>query len=151
MNAAQLRKYRAEWGKARQWLRANGRTAQQADAMRHTIHRQKLGRDKSSLALTNDEFTRVLAGFRAVYDGGNLDAQLQANDDPERRVADLRAGIVALAARCGITGGLAGVEAYFRTWLQGRTIAALTERELQQLRGILDRRLAQLPDGDNPF
>lgn len=69
MTAAQLRKYRAEWGAARKAMRAMGISPKDCDARRMKIHLEakavdrQTGEPKSSLALTNAEFTRVLGIF----------------------------------------------------------------------------------------
>lgn len=85
MNAAQTALYFREWGNVRRWYLARGFDPKQADNKRHALHRQALGRDKSSKAFTNSDLDKVLAVFRAVYDGGNLDAQLRQLDQPENR------------------------------------------------------------------
>ncbi len=88
MNAAQTRLYFFEWGRARAWSETHGvTTAAQLDARRHALHVKALGRDKSSKAFTTDDLDRVIAAFRAVWDGGNLDAQLDAQEAPEERLA----------------------------------------------------------------
>jgi hypothetical protein len=87
MNAAQKSLYFREWGMARRWYIAHGLDPQQADAKRHALHRQALGRDKSSKDFNNGDLDAVLAAFRAVYDGGNLDAQLRSMAQAEERKA----------------------------------------------------------------
>lgn len=144
MNKAQLRLYRREWGKARKWYRAAGLEPIQADNKRHAIHRQALGKDKSSLEFTNPELTKVLAAFRAVYDGGNLDAQMRAIEEPERIAAELHAKVDKLAEACGIERGAPGVVDYFRNWFRGRRYDQLNNRELRQLVALLERRAKQI-------
>ncbi len=88
MTPAQTRLLRfaeSQWRKAR---KDAGRTATDAD--RHALYAKALGRDKSSKHFTNADLTKVLAALRAVYDPANFDAQMQAQNDPERRVEDLR-------------------------------------------------------------
>lgn len=148
MNPAQLRMYRAEWAKVRRWYREHGLSPKAADAKRHEIHVKELGKNKSSLALTNGELTKVKRAFRAIYDGGNLNAQMRANDEPER----IAQNIANLAEQCGIQGGAEGLQHYFRNWFRGRSYDKLDEHELQQLTGLLERRVAQLvPSSGDPF
>jgi hypothetical protein len=78
MTKAQIYLYRAEWSKAR---KAGG--LKEHD--RHEIHIQVLGADKSSLDLTNAEFDKVLAAFRAVSAPYNLKPQLRAQEQPNTR------------------------------------------------------------------
>lgn len=89
MNAAQLRMYRGEWGKARKALRALGFTPTEADARRKRIHvaagAVKYGKPKSSLYLNNGDIDRVLAIFRSYSDPANLQAQLDAVNQPVKR------------------------------------------------------------------
>jgi len=77
--------YFFEWGLVRKHYLAKGLDPKQADNKRHELHKRALGRDKSSKDFTNADLDRVIAAFRAVYDGGNLDAQLAQLDQPENR------------------------------------------------------------------
>lgn len=85
MNADQTRLYFREWNLVRRHLLAKGIDPKQADNRRHELHRRALGADKSSKDLTNADFDKVLAAFRAVHDGANLDAQLRQLEQPEYR------------------------------------------------------------------
>ncbi len=153
MNQAQLRLYRFEWAQTRKWLRAHGRTPERADAMRHELHKAAIGIDKSSLDLTNGELDKVLAKFRSYSDGANLDAQLDAQEQPEMRRQALIANARELASKVVAR---AGTE---RAYLDGladklfkvRDYQAISERELQKLCGILAKRKRQLADKNNPF
>lgn len=144
MNAAQTRKYWWEWARARAYFLGRGLTPQDADAKRRDLHRKALGHDKSSKSLTNADLDKVIAAFRAVWDGGNLDAQLRQLDQPEARLRELHARIARLAEACGIEGGEDGLAAYLRNFLKGRSWMDLTERDLQRVAGILGRRAKQL-------
>ena len=66
MAASQIALYRREWGQARKVLRSRGLPPDQADCQRHQIHIAQLGHDKSSTLLTNSEFDKILAAFRAI-------------------------------------------------------------------------------------
>ncbi len=85
MSPAQLKLYRALWGQARRVLRAQGMEPKDAEAERHAIHVRELGRDKSSLALTNADFDKVKAAFLAITDDTDLGAQLAAQEQPRKR------------------------------------------------------------------
>lgn len=85
MNAKQLNLYRALWGQARKVLRAGGLPAAECEAERHAIHARELGADKSSRDLTNGDFDKVKAAFLAIIDGADLDAQLDAQEQPRKR------------------------------------------------------------------
>lgn len=155
MTPAQTALYWREWAACRRALIALGHRGD--DAQRRSLQANALGeRTVSSKALSNAQFDLVLAKFRSFSRPGDLDAQLRQLDQPEQRVTELRARIAALAERCGISGGERGIERYFVGWLQGRTLAGLDERGLQQLAGLLARRARQLvPAGatedGNPF
>lgn len=146
MNAAQTGLYWREYSLARDWFRSHGRSASQADEMRHTLHERALGRAKSSKDFTNADLDKVLAAFRAVHDGGNLDAQLAAEDQPAARVQALISNVRHLASDC------VSREGTERAYLDGLAVnlfradsyQELDERQLQQLRGVLFKRLAQL-------
>jgi hypothetical protein len=123
----------------------------QADAKRHSLHKQALGADKSSLDFTNAEFDKVLAAFRAVHDGGNLDAQLRQAEQPQDRVDTLRARAHSVAADIVVREGM---EAGYLDGLAKKvfhvSFEELAERQLQQLVGILHRRTKQMA-ARNPF
>jgi hypothetical protein len=145
--------YWAEWGRVRDVLRSRGRSTGEIEATRHTLHRKALGKDRSSKALTNAELDVVLAAFKAVSEGGNLEAQLRQLDQPDWRRGELERRILRLAVRCGIEGGEAGLVAYLGHFFRGRQLRELDERELQKAAGILARRARQLGSEppDNPF
>jgi hypothetical protein len=88
MKPAQRYMLFGEWKQAREWLIEHGRTPAEADAMRATITTRALGYAKSMSdwrTWRNDEVTKVKAAFIAVYDGGNFDAQMDAQEDPRRQ------------------------------------------------------------------
>lgn len=93
MTPAQTNLYFFHWGKVRKHYLEKGIDSKQVDAKRHALHQRALGRDKSSKDFSSPELDKVIAVFRAVYDGGNLDAQLAQLDQP-----DFRRG--ALVKRC---------------------------------------------------
>lgn len=88
MNAAQRSLIWREWAKASAWLLAHGVAKDQLEAKRHQLIAQANGSDLSMAnwpRWTNSQVDKVLAKFRAVYDGGNLDAQIKAQEQPEER------------------------------------------------------------------
>ena len=89
MTPAQTSLYFFEWGQVRKHYLAKGIDSKQVDHKRHDLHRRALGRDKSSKDFSNAELDKVIAVFRAVYDGGNLDAQLAQLDQLEFRRTSL--------------------------------------------------------------
>jgi len=94
MNLAQKSLLWREWSKVSAWYLAHGKTKADLDGLRHALVRQACGSDLSMAnwkRWTNNNVDHVLAKFRAVYDGGNLDAQLAANDQPERRLGKMEA------------------------------------------------------------
>lgn len=123
MNAAQTHLYFFEWGRVRKHYLAKGLDPKQADNKRHELHKRALAHDKSSKDFTNAELDKVIAVFRAVYDGGNLDAQLAALDQPENRRA-------AMIKRC---------QAAARSFIEGKDDAAKERNLVAYLDGTADR------------
>ena len=85
MSEAQLRLYRVLCGQARKVWRARGVPAAECEAERHALHARALGEDKSSLDFTNGDFDKVKAALLVVIDGTDLDAQLDALKQPQKR------------------------------------------------------------------
>lgn len=123
MNASQTNLYFGEWAKVRQHYRAKGIDPKQADNKRHELHRRALGFDKSSKDFTNSDLDKVLAAFRAIYDGGNLEAQLRQLGQPEfrRRM---------LIKRCHVAAG---------SFIEGRDPEHHAELVRRYLDGTADR------------
>lgn len=144
MTPAQLSKYWQEFAPIRKGLQARGLKSADIEAHRHALHVRALGQDKSATRLTNREFDRVLQAFRAEADASNFAGQMDVLNREEERLQAIHDRIADLQERCGITGAQAGLEAYFRTWFQGRRYAGLAEEELQQLAALLSRRVKQL-------
>jgi hypothetical protein len=116
MTTKQINLYRFKWGQARKVLmELGGLSSSEAEAERHAIHAEALGRDKSSLDLTNEDFDKVLDALedilvlahgprsgrrqdqqparRLIFAIGKLgldDAYLNAISDDQFRVADWR-------------------------------------------------------------
>ena len=146
MTEAQTRLYWREWALARDWFRAHGRSPSQADEQRYVLHHRALGRGCSSKDLKNAELDKVLAAFRAIHDGANLNAQLAAEDQPAMRRQALLANVRDLATRCV---DRSGKEKAYLDGLSNKVFTVLTyehlaEGQLQQLRGILERRIIQM-------
>lgn len=102
MNEAQYRLYWREWKKVRTWLIQHGRTPAEADEMRGTLTEKKLGYKKSMSnwgTWTNAEVDKVLAAFRAISDGGNIDAQMAAEEQPAARKMRLQSAVFEVAEK----------------------------------------------------
>lgn len=73
MTAAQTNKYWQLWGRVRKALTELGDFSKaDADAERHNIHREALGKEKSSKDLTNADLDKIYDAFDAVlviFDG----------------------------------------------------------------------------------
>lgn len=123
MTPAQTNLYFFEWGRVRKHYLAKGIDPKQADHKRHELHRRALGHDKSSKTFSNPELDKVIAAFRAVYDGGNLDAQLAQLDQPETRRQ-------AMVQRC---------KAAARSFIAGRDEEHKSENIQRYLDGTADR------------
>lgn len=150
MSPAQLPLYWREWGNVRRALVAAGRTPAEADAQRHRIHIEQLGRDVSSKRLTNAQLDSVLAGFRAYSRPDDLMAQLRLIDQPEQRLAAYRTRAEVLACKCGISEhGITGYLEQLARRICGRTWFALVETDVAKLCGILEqqaKRCSAKPD-----
>jgi hypothetical protein len=67
MTPKQHQLYFREWAKAKSvYVKFAGYSQKEAEAMRHELHRDALGSDKSHLDFTNDDFDAVLDAFEAV-------------------------------------------------------------------------------------
>lgn len=87
MTKAQTSLYWREWQAAKKALVVHqGLLPSEADRERHAIHRAELGRDKSSSAFTNRDLDLVLAAFRALSRPDDLQAQIDAADQPSIRL-----------------------------------------------------------------
>lgn len=83
MNASQISLYWREWAALRRWCLDHGVPVPD----RHEVHRRALGgQDASSRALTNPEFDKILAAFRAISQPDSLLPQLRAGEQPRRRL-----------------------------------------------------------------
>lgn len=97
MTKAQTSLYFREWGKARKALLNAHYEPKEADARRLEIHAEVLGIDNfdpqhsphriavSSKRFNNATLDKVLAAFRALSDSANLNAQLDADNQPLKR------------------------------------------------------------------
>lgn len=148
MTTAQTAKYFFEWGRARDFFRGRGMPHAEADAQRHRLHVKALGRAKSSKDFTNADLDKVIAAFRAVWDGGNLDAQLAQIEMPEKRAAAAvaRIGVLMLHLRLENgreTGYVAGIARNLFGCDDGQW-HQLTGAQLGRLEGVIARRLRQI-------
>jgi hypothetical protein len=146
MTSAQTNLYFFEWGRVRTHLVGKGIDPKQADAKRHELHRKALGRDKSSKTFTNAELDKVIAVFRAVYDGGNLDAQLEQLDQPAKRAAAAIRRIEVLMYHLQVEPGRESgyVRGIARKLFGDDQYQHFVDVKLAQLEGVIVRRLLQL-------
>ncbi|MBI5770791.1 MAG: hypothetical protein HZA93_23645 [Verrucomicrobia bacterium] len=152
MNAAKQRKYWWLFGPVRDVLRSRGFTDKQIEERRHLLHRKALGADKSSKDFTDDDLDKVKAAFRAEWDGGNLNAQLDALDEPaERRQALLDACAEAVADMFALGDGRLEHDKARRGYIAGaarnvikKELADCDETELGEVKGCLQRRVRVL-------
>ena len=87
MTPKQKTLYWREWNHCRTHLiQQYGRTPAEADHERHDLHIKALGYDISHHSLTNSEFDKILARFRAVSRPGDLTTQLRQIDQPLTRI-----------------------------------------------------------------
>lgn len=147
MTKAQNALYFREWGAARSILIArHGWTAAQADEHRHELHRQALGKDKSSKAFTNRDLDVVLATFRAIAQPADLDTQIRKAEQPELRC---RVRLDQLTTEMGLTPDY--VEAMTQQMFR-RPLADLTEAQMHKVLAALDtyqRRRAATASSDD--
>lgn len=120
MTAAQKALYWREWSACRAALAAAGRPATDTD--RHKLQYRALGFSKSSSALTNAEFDKVLAIFRAQSKPADLDAQLRQIDQPDVRRLKLRSDCFDAVV-----------------WIQGNDRAHTEDKQSRYLSGISRR------------
>ena len=158
MTQSQYRLYWREWQACRAWLIAHGRDPKQADAQRGKLTAEALGYELSMTnwpRWKNLELDKVLAKFRSVYDGGNLHAQMRAEDQPDERKEALR-------SRCfkAVSGWVGPDDAARERYLDGTSrkilrtdFPHLDERGLQKLCGIVERSAARkhAKENANPF
>lgn len=140
MTPKQTSLYWREWGNVRRVLIAAGRIPAEADAQRHRIHIEQLGRDVSSKRLTNAQLDAVLAGFRAYSRPDDLMAQLRLIDQPEQRLEAYKRRAAELADRCGVEEE--GRDAYLDSLARRictRTWETVTETDAAKLCGILEQ------------
>ena len=146
MSPAQTNLYFFEWGRVRKHFLAKGIDSKQADNKRHALHNRALGRDKSSKVFSNAELDKVIAAFRAVSDGGNLDAQMRVQDSPDVRRASIERRIeaaldVVFVPRDPEFAGLARNRYLDGTAKRicGKMFALLTDAERAKVMGALER------------
>lgn len=145
---------RLYWREVGAWARARKALGLPAgDAERRALTRRACGHDKSHKHLYNAEFDKVLGLLRAESRPDDLNAQMRQIEQGENRKADLISRCWD-ACRVSLQGNdaehtsslcqryMSGI-AYK---LAGRPIdiADLTERDLQKLLGVLDRRARQV-------
>jgi hypothetical protein len=163
--------YWAEWGKLRDVLRDRGLTFAQIEEHRHAVTRRALGVAKSSKLFTNRDLDAVLARIKAEREPGNLNAQMEIQESPEKRRAKVLEGCFHACSEIYNNGGnnsfrdLGTCERYIGGIARNvikKSVADCTAEELAKVRGILDvqvdrakrqnaERHAPSPTNQNPF
>lgn len=147
--------YWSRWKRCAAYYVAQGLTPAQIDAKRHALTEKALGHPKSMSdwkRWTNGEVDKVFAAFVAIYDGGNLNAQLAAADQPDMRRVEIRRECIFLV---GDILGRDPVDASnnydINRYLDGvarnvcrKRSESCTDVELFRIRGVLQRRLEQI-------
>ena len=169
MTAAQTQLYFFEWGNARKWYLAHGLDPKQADNKRHTLHRQALGTDKSSKDFTNADLDKVLAAFRGVSRPDDFNAQMDIQEQPERRLGKMQAEAWGIVRKVGWVMKASDPQFAAENYLNklARSVTGksdvrfeeIGERETGRVLGILKHRLGAKPeavavvkaDDENPF
>ncbi len=154
MNAGQQKKYWWLFGPVRDYLKARGYTPAQIEERRHALHRKALGKDKSSTAFTSADFDAVKREFRAEWDGGNLNAQMDADEEPEQRKEAVMGGCMEATADMFALGDDRLADAKSRLgYIAGtarnvvrKELEECTEAELGTVRGCLERRVRVMRD-----
>ena len=152
MNAAQLRKYRAEWGLVRKHFRARGIEPKACDAKRHELHKKALGHDKSSLDFTNAEFDAVLAVFSGISRPADLNTQLHLQEQAPDRAARRQARAVELLTALEVLPhGHTGYLDFLSKQICGRAWDQLAEIEQEKILGVLADRAKRHQPKEDPF
>ena len=86
MTPNQRKYYWREWAACRRSLIALGNSAKEADALRHDLHYKALGKAQSSKNLTNADLDKILATFKSYSRPSDLDTQLDAINQPRKRL-----------------------------------------------------------------
>jgi hypothetical protein len=138
MTDLQHRKYLSEWGLVRKHFRAAGLEPKACDAKRHELHKRALGRDKSSLDLTNAEFDAVLAVFSGISRPADLSTQLRLQEQAPERAArrNFRANQLLDSLAVDAPGRAAYLDELCRK-ICGRAWDRLAEIEQEKILGVL--------------
>jgi hypothetical protein len=153
MTSSQHRKYLSEWGLVRKHFRAQGLEPKACDAKRHELHKKALGRDKSSLDLTNAEFDAVLAVFSGISRPADLKTQLRLQEQAPNRAARRQARAAELLNALDVAPhGHAGYLDQLSRNICGRPWDHLAEIETEKILGVLaDRARRHKPAEEPPF
>jgi len=149
----QDRWYWREWGKVNKALLRLLVASREAEEGRHGVQAGELGGDRSHKGVNDGEFECVIAGFLAVSEPDNLDAQVKLRGGSVRRLME---GIRRLA-----TGHEGYIESILEDIGETREWERLDARELVKLRSTLARRIerkknfeqegAEIAEAEKPF
>lgn len=148
MTPSQTRMYFSLIGRVRDVYKGKGLAF--GDVQRHALHQKALGVMKSSKDFTNVDLDKVKATILAIVEPGNLTAQLNQLDQPERRLGKLQAscwGIVHQIPKIKDSHDPQyNAEHYLDTIarsLTGRVFEKLDEKDVARVLGILRHRLGE--------
>lgn len=146
MSPSQTQLYWREW--RRVWSESRRRDLElswrDAERVRHDVHRRALGYAKSSKALSNGEFDKVLAEFRAITRPDDLRSQRAAQNQPRRR----RMWVIGQRLLPALGELVEDPEGYLVSLLLDRwktdDLGDLSDRDLSQLIMTLQKRIKVL-------
>ncbi len=149
MTPAQKTLYWREWSACSKARKAKGLLV--SESVRHELHQTALGYHKSSQALTNREFDKVLGVFRSFSRPDDLNAQLHAIEGTEDRRKEYRRRALAAVAVF-----IHGDDKPHSEYLQDRYLDGVArkvtgthfdecdEDQLRKVTAIVERRVRQL-------
>jgi hypothetical protein len=131
----------------REWQAVRGAIACANDDLRHQLHLDALGCDKSSKEFTNSDLDKVLATFRAITQADDIDVQVEAQRQPRRRLIN-RITQGQHAQLAAILGSELAADNYLLRILRERfstdDLTLLNTEHLEQLRNTLATRIRHL-------
>lgn len=154
MNVAQKCSYWSRWQRCAAILTARGLTREQIEAKRRTVTEKALGYAKSMSdwkRWKNAEVDQVFAAFAAIYDDANLDAQLDAIDQPKSRylrvLDECRALVATLKDQHPDSPDYSYVVDNYLNALTKRicykAADLCTDAQLQRVKGVLNQQIAR--------
>lgn len=154
MNVAQKCSYWSRWQRCAAVYAKQGLTREQIEAKRRTVTEKALGYAKSMSdwkRWKNAEVDQVFAAFAAIYDDANLDAQLDAIDQPKNRflrvLDECRALVATLKDQHPDSPDYSYVVDNYLNALTKRicykAADLCTDAQLQRVKGVLNQQIAR--------